>query len=112
MILKEYHLLNRVNTIPVNDIKVKKSSATLDIGDSFTPNVTVLLIMPHIMIMQIIAMIQVYLNRMMMVHLRQFRVEVLQLRLVVMEKQHILMFRLTNFLLKRLLLNKTSIQEL
>ena len=68
--------------------------------------------MPHIMIMQIIAMIQVYLNRMMMVHLRQFRVEVLQLRLVVMEKQHILMFRLTNFLLKRLLLNKTSIQEL
>mgnify|MGYP007016285736 FL=1 len=64
------------------------------------------------MIMQIIAMIQVYLNRMMMVHLRQFRVEVLQLRLVVMEKQHILMFGLTNFLLKRLLLNKTSIQEL
>lgn len=28
--------------VPVNDIKVKKSSATLDIGDSFTPNVTVL----------------------------------------------------------------------
>lgn len=27
--------------VPVNDIKVKKSSATLDIGDSFTPNVTV-----------------------------------------------------------------------
>ena len=28
--------------VPVNDIKVKKSKATLDIGDSFTPNVTVL----------------------------------------------------------------------
>lgn len=27
--------------VPVNDIKVKKSSATLDIGDSFTPEVTV-----------------------------------------------------------------------
>ena len=27
--------------VPVNDIKVKKSSVTLDIGDSFTPNVTV-----------------------------------------------------------------------
>ena len=27
--------------VPVNDINVKKSSATLDIGDSFTPNVTV-----------------------------------------------------------------------
>lgn len=27
--------------VPVNDIKVKKSKATLDIGDSFTPNVTV-----------------------------------------------------------------------
>ena len=27
--------------VPVNDIKVKKSRATLDIGDSFTPNVTV-----------------------------------------------------------------------
>ena len=46
--------------VPVKSIKAKNSSVTLDIGDSFTPEVTVSRLMLHIMIMLNIVMILPY----------------------------------------------------